>query len=124
MKGKPLEWAERAIQLFRYFKADRIVAEVNQGGDMVEATLRAVDRNIPYTSVHATRGKRLRAEPVAALSEQGRVHHVGVFEELEREMCDWQIGQASPDRMDALVWALTDLLLDDEEVVGDLSAYL
>lgn len=124
MRGKPLEWAARAIQLYRRYKADRIVAERNNGGDMVEAVIRSVDRNVPYTSVWASRGKRMRAEPVAALYEQGRVHHVGVFEELEREMCDWQAGQPSPDRMDALVWGLTDLLLDEEEAVGDLSAYL
>lgn len=124
MKGKPHEWAARAIQMYRYHKADRIVAEVNNGGDLVESVLRGVDRSIPYKSVRATRGKVLRAEPVAALYEKNRVHHVGVLEALEHQMCGWQAGHPSPDNMDALVWALTDLMLDAEEEVGSLFAYL
>ena len=90
---------------------DRIVAEVNNGGDLVESVLRAVDRSVPYRKVHASRGKRVRAEPVAALYEQGRVHHVGALPELEEQMCSWApdgLG-GSPDRVDALVWAVTDL---------------
>ena len=93
-------------------KADRVVAEVNQGGAMVEAVLREVDATVAFRAVHATRGKRARAEPVAALYEQGRVSHVGAFPELEDEMCT-RIGEGgqSPDRLDALVWAVSDLVL-------------
>jgi terminase large subunit-like protein len=99
------------------YKADRIVAEVNNGGDMVEATLRMVDPNVPFTAVHASRGKVTRAEPVAALYEQGRVHHRGAFPELEDQMCGFttnferQRASFSPDRVDAL-WAPTDLLVE------------
>ena len=107
-----------AISLYRQHKADRIVAEVNNGGDMVEATLRMVDPNVAYTAVRATRGKVVRAEPVAALYEQGRIHHVGAFPTLEDQMCgfttdlDRKTAGFSPDRVDALVWALTDLLVE------------
>ena len=96
--------------------ADRIIAEVNNGGDLVEATIRSVDASVPYKAVHAARGKHTRAEPVAALYERGMVHHVGdagSFEALEDQMCNWlpDPGFPSPDRMDALVWALTELML-------------
>jgi phage terminase large subunit-like protein len=113
----PADWAKTAIALYRAHSADRIVAEVNSGGEMVEATLRMVDPNVPFTSVRASRGKVVRAEPVAALYEQGRVHHVGTFAKLEDQMCsfttDFDRSRAgySPDRVDALVWALTDLLV-------------
>ncbi len=111
----PLEWARRAISLYHQLSADRIVAEVNQGGDLVEEILRQVEPNIPITKVRATKGKWLRAEPIAALYEQHRIFHAGTFPELEDEMCDFGPGGlsngASPDRLDALVWALTDLML-------------
>jgi predicted phage terminase large subunit-like protein len=113
----PGDWARTAIAAYRAHKADRIVAETNNGGDMVEATLRIVDPNIPFTAVHASRGKIVRAEPVAALYEQGRVHHVGMFAELEDQMSafttdfDRQRAGFSPDRVDALVWALSDLMV-------------
>ena len=113
----PTEWARAAIGLYRQYKADRIVAEVNNGGDMVEATVRMVDANVSYAKVHASRGKVMRAEPVAALYEQHRVHHVGAFPTLEDQQCgfaaDFDRASAgfSPDRVDALVWALTDLLV-------------
>ena len=111
----PLKWAEAAIRLYHRVEADRIVAEVNQGGDLVETLLRQIDRAVPIKKVHASRGKWLRAEPVAALYEQGRVHHVGTLPELEDQMCDFGPGGLStgnsPDRLDALVWALTDLML-------------
>lgn len=111
MRGNPNEWSRRAVALYRHFEADRIVAEKNQGGEMVEATLRAADRNVPVTLVHASRGKLVRAEPISALYEQGRVHHVGRFDELEDQMCqfsaDYDRKNGSPDRMDALVWGLT-----------------
>ena len=115
-RQSPQAWAEIAAEAYRDFQADRLVAEVNQGGDLVEALMRNVDAQISYRAVHATRGKRLRAEPVAALYEQGRVRHVGCFPELENQMCQFTgasgTGIKSPDRLDALVWALTDLMLD------------
>lgn len=110
-RGSPDEWARRAVSLYREFEADRIVAEKNQGGDMVEAVIRAADRNVPVSLVHASRGKFIRAEPISALYEQGRIHHVGRFDELEDQMCtfspDYDRNNGSPDRMDALVWGLS-----------------
>ncbi|HJT06263.1 MAG TPA: hypothetical protein VJ747_05025, partial [Stellaceae bacterium] len=113
----PAGWARRAVSAYHAHKADRVVAEVNNGGDLVEATLRAVDAGVAYRAVRASRGKAVRAEPVAALYEQGRVHHVGSFAALEDQMCafapdlDRGMAGASPDRLDALVWALTDLMI-------------
>jgi len=108
----PDGWARRAIEAYREFGADRIVAEVNNGGDLVEAVLRTVDQNIPYTAVHASRGKRVRAEPVAALYEQGRVTHAEEFPDLEDQMCSFTPESGdSPDRLDALVWAISHLML-------------
>lgn len=114
--ASPAEWGSAVVRAFRRFQADRVVAEVNQGGDMVAAILRSVDADLPVTTVHARRGKFLRAEPVAALYEQGRVVHAGAFAALEDQMCDFGpdgrlSGGGSPDRLDALVWALTALLL-------------
>ncbi len=108
----PDGWARRAVAAYREWKGDRVVAEVNNGGEMVEHLLRTVDPYVPYTAVHATRGKRVRAEPIAALYEQGRVHHVGGLPDLEDQMCNFTPDgyDGSPDRVDALVWALTDLL--------------
>lgn len=111
----PLKWAEAAIRLYHERGADRIVAEVNQGGDLVETVLRQVDPTVAIKKVHARRGKWLRAEPVAALYEQGRISHIGAFPELEDQMCDFGPGGLSsgrsPDRLDALVWAVTELML-------------
>ena len=114
----PHGWASRAVALLRKLRGDRIVAEVNNGGDLVEYTVRTIDQNAPYRALHASRGKEVRAEPVAALYEQRRVHHVGTFGLLESQMCTWVPGQKqkSPDRMDALVWAITDLMIDQEEL--------
>lgn len=112
----PAAWAQAVVKSYRRFSADRIVAEVNQGGEMVTAMLRSVDVALPITMVRATRGKFLRAEPVAALYEQGRVAHAGRFVELEDQMCDFGpdglSSGRSPDRLDALVWALTALVLE------------
>ncbi len=110
----PEEWARRAVALAHEVKATCIVAEVNQGGDMVASVLKAVDRPLPLRKVRATRGKVLRAEPVAALYEQGRVRHAGMFDALEEElmMLGAELGEGSLDRADALVWAVTDLLID------------
>lgn len=115
LRGSPLQWARVAVGLYHDLHADRIIAEANQGGDMVKTTIQTIDRNVPVTLVHATRGKLTRAEPVAALYEQGRVHHVGAFPDLEDQMATWTQGDASPDRLDALVWALTDLMLTGKE---------
>jgi phage terminase large subunit-like protein len=116
-RARPLDWAKAVISAYRAYEADRIVVEINQGGDLVEAVLRQVDASVPVRAVRAMRGKWLRAEPVAALYEQGRVGHVGAFAALEDEMSDFGpdglSGGRSPDRVDALVWALTELLLKD-----------
>jgi phage terminase large subunit-like protein len=112
MRGTPNEWAEKAVAAYHKYSADRIIGEVNQGGDMVESTVRVVDSRVSYKRVYASKGKYTRAEPVAALYEQGKVHHVGMFPALEDQMCSWLPGRSSPDRVDALVWAITDLLLD------------
>ena len=106
----PEKWGRIAINTFYEWEADRIVAEVNNGGDLVERLIRNYDFNVPYRSVRATRGKILRAEPISALYEQRRVHHVGVFSELESQMCSYTgENNTSPDRLDALVWGLTEL---------------
>jgi phage terminase large subunit-like protein len=109
----PTAWAMKAIALWRKLSADALVVEVNQGGDMVKTVIAEADATVPVTSVRAHRGKWLRAEPVAALYEQGRVKHAGVFAALEDEMCDFGAeglsSGRSPDRLDALVWAVTTL---------------
>lgn len=115
LKASPQGWATAAITAFNTFGADRVLGEVNNGGDMVEHTIRTIDKQIPFKSVHATRGKQLRAEPVSALYEQGRVHHIGTFPELEDQLCEWVPGDKSPDRLDALVWALTELMLGEPQ---------
>lgn len=111
--GLPDQWAQRVVLAYETHEADRIVAEVNQGGDMVTAVLKATGHHLPITPVRATRGKVTRAEPVAALYEQGRVHHVGVFPQLEDQLTGWIPGGRSPDRLDALVWALTSVALSN-----------
>ena len=107
----PDGWARRAVRAHREFAADRIIGEVNNGGELVESVLRTVDGSIPYKAVRASRGKLVRAEPIAALYEQGKVFHVGPgLEDLEDQLCTWTPESgASPDRLDALVWALTEL---------------
>jgi phage terminase large subunit-like protein len=113
LTGSPMQWARRAIALYDEYEADGIVVEVNQGGDMVAQTLRSVRNNIPIIEVRASRGKHIRAEPIASLYEQGRVHHVGAFPELETQMTQMTTfgfeGEGSPDRLDALVWALSNI---------------
>jgi phage terminase large subunit-like protein len=113
MQGaRPAQWARAVVALYHARLADRVVAEVNQGGAMVEAVLREIDPDVSFRAVYATRGKQARAEPVAALYEQSRVSHVGTFPDLEDEMCAGvEPGGKSPDRLDALVWAVTDLML-------------
>lgn len=114
--ASPADWARAAIAAMDRHGADRLVAEVNQGGDLVETVVRQVDPLVPFRAVRAARGKTARAEPVAALYDQGRVHHVSGFDALEDQMCRMTVagfeGQGSPDRVDALVWALTDLMVE------------
>ena len=109
--ARPAEWAKKVVALYHARGASRVVAEVNQGWAMVEAVLREIDPDVSFRSVHATKGKQARAEPVAALYEQGRVSHVGSFPELEDEMCSVIEGGKSPDRLDAMVWGVSDLML-------------
>lgn len=112
LRPSPDAWANMAIGKYNQYAADRIVAEVNQGYDLVTNLLSTKDDRVATKKVYATRGgKFLRAEPVAALYEQGRVHHVGLLSELEDQMTQWIPGKASPDRLDAMVWAITDLML-------------
>jgi predicted phage terminase large subunit-like protein len=109
LNGTPEQWARQVVSTFRKWRADRVVVERNQGGDMVASVLRAIDASLPIREVYATRGKYTRAEPIAAMYEQGKVRHVGAFPKLEDQMCTWLPGENSPDRLDAMVWALTDL---------------
>ena len=111
INGLPEQWAKQVVSAYGRWGADRIVIERNQGGDMVVSTLRAVNANLPIADVTATQSKRTRAEPVSAMYEQGRVHHVGSFPMLEDQMCSWLPGEKSPDRLDALVWAVSSLMV-------------
>ena len=127
-KYAPDAWARAAISGYHGWRADRIVAEVNQGGALVEATLRMVDPDVPYVGVHASRGKFIRAEPVSSLYEQGRVHHCGYFPKLEDQMVSFTVDvdrgrHGSPDRCDSLVWSLTELLVEQEKFAGLMSFY-
>ncbi len=115
VRGTPLDWARQVAWAVDKHGADRVVGEVNNGGDLVEVNLRTVSKNLPFKKVSASRGKYIRAEPIAALYEKGEVHHVGAFPELEDQMCEWLPGDESPDRMDALVWAITELAEPVEE---------
>ncbi len=117
-RESPGQWAKVVLDAFSYWKASRVVAEVNNGGNLVETNLRILAPNLPYRAVRATDNKYTRAEPIAALYEQGRVHHMGSFPALEDQLCGYvpRLIRKSPDRMDALVWAITELLgLDNEE---------
>lgn len=109
--NKPEAWAQQAVATYHRYGADALVAEVNQGGEMVRYTIHTVDPTIPVTMVHASRNKQTRAEPVSSLYSQVRVHHLGMFPDLEDELCSWVPGETSPDRLDALVWAITELCL-------------
>ncbi len=120
LSASPAVWAKEAIAAYNKYKADRMIAETNNGGDMIENTIRTVrdkhsddmGKHIAFKQVRASRGKHTRAEPIAALYEQFKVHHVGTFPELEDQMCQWIPGDDSPDRLDALVWAFTELMVD------------
>lgn len=128
LNGSPLQWAQEALRAYYLNKANLIVAEQNQGGEMVAMTIKQAEitlpdgrtvtgKNVPVKLVHAARGKYVRAEPVSAKYEQNKVHHVGPFPQLEDELCLWLPGDKSPNRLDALVWAVTDLI--GESLFGD-----
>lgn len=127
-KLSPDGWARRAVTAFHQYEADRIVAERNFGGAMVEAVIRSADRSVPYKEVSASRGKSVRAEPIAALYEQGRISHVGGLPDLEDEMMlmtpNGYVGERSPNRVDALVWALTEAMLSHIPNKPDLNLNL
>jgi phage terminase large subunit-like protein len=119
----PNVWAARAIALLKRFRGDLIVGETNNGGDMIESTLRNVDENVPYRKITASRGKYVRAEPIAAIYEQHRIHHVGTFDDLEDECCMFtvdNVAQNSPNRVDATVWCMSELF-DSPMTFGALS---
>lgn len=115
IRGRPEDWAKVVVRAYRKYSADKIIAEKNNGGEMVEAVIKAADRSVPVKLVHASRGKHIRAEPISALYEQGRVHHVGRFDLLEDQMCLFSVdnirdeNMGSPDRVDALVWGLSEI---------------
>jgi phage terminase large subunit-like protein len=115
-KAAPSEWVKKVVALYHQYQADRVVAEVNKGGDMVKDLLMACDPHISYKGLRATRGKALRAEPIVSLYEQGKVKHIGPLPALETQLCTWvpEASAISPDRLDALVWGLTDLFLSGE----------
>jgi phage terminase large subunit-like protein len=117
LQGSPETAARAVATLYHKIGADAVIAEANQGGEMVTLTLRTVDSHLPVKLVHATRGKAVRAEPISAVYEQGRGHHVGTFQRLEDELCQWEPGAASPNRLDALVWAGTELVLEQRGVL-------
>jgi len=112
--GSPDKWGKQVVAAFYQYKADRVVAEINQGGEMVEYVIHSIDKDIPFKGVHASRGKYVRAEPISALDEQGRIHHVGNFIDMEDQLCEWVPGEKSPDRLDARVWGFTELMLEEQ----------
>lgn len=127
LQGSPLDWGRRAVSLYRSYQADGIVIEVNMGGDMVAHVLRSIDPDVNIIEVRASRGKHVRAEPVASYYEQGRCVHVGAFPELENQMTQMTThgyeGDNSPDRVDALVWLFTELFPDMTDRVPDASKF-
>jgi phage terminase large subunit-like protein len=123
----PEQWARRAVEAYNMHEANWIVAEVNNGGDLVERNIRLyrdgdlrLGERVSFRAVRAARGKYTRAEPIGNLYEQGRIHHVGVLPDLEDQQCTWVPGEASPDRVDALVWGMTELMLGQKLVLGVL----
>lgn len=112
----PDSWANAAIGAYHEFKADRIIGEQNNGGELVKRVIVNTDSRVAYKAVHAAQGKHTRAEPVAAKYEQQKVHHVGTFPTLEDQMCTWTVGDKSPDHMDAMVWGLSELMLGEQDM--------
>jgi len=123
VQGSPQTWALAAVGAYHKHRADCIVAESNNGGEMVGLTIKTIDPSVTVKLVHASRGKATRAEPVAALYEQNRVHHVGNFAGLEDELCLWMPGDASPNRMDAMVWGISKLMLGSQPLVAETRRY-
>ena len=124
MTGTPEEWASAVLTAYTLFQADLVVGEVNNGGEMVGSVIRSKAKengmmNVPYKAVRATRGKQLRAEPISRLDQKGMIHHVGTFPDTEDQMCNWVPGERSPDRLDARVWAFTDLMITNEPTADD-----
>ena len=122
-QADPATWASAAIKEYHYHKADLIVGEVNNGGEMVGFTVVTVDPKVNYKAVHASKGKYTRAEPISALYEKGMIHHVGSFPVLEDQLCTWLPGEKSPDRLDALVWSATELFYETEEDREEVVVY-
>lgn len=121
LRGSPAEWGRAAIAAYYKWRADRIIAEVNNGGDMIEHVIHTIDDKVSFRQVRASRGKLTRAEPIASLYEQNKCHHVGFYADLEDQLCSWLPGEESPDRLDALVWAITELMLgqtDELEIIN------
>jgi hypothetical protein len=128
IQGSPLTWAKAAVTAYHKYKADHIVAEANNGGEMVSTTIAQVDPRVPVKLVHASRGKATRAEPISAIAEKGHDHHVGTFLALEDELCLWIQGDNSPNRLDAKVWMMTELTgnsatFDDVKDLGTVEDY-
>lgn len=122
----PTEWGRQSVTCYHLHRADRVIGEVNNGGDLVEANIRVVDPDVSFKKVHASRGKQTRAEPISSLSEQHRIHHVGSFPMLEDQLCQWEPGVStwSPNRLDAYVWAFTELMLEESNaMLRALEAY-
>ena len=115
LRGSPDQWGRQVAAAYHKYKASSVVAEANQGGEMIVHVLRTIDRNLPVKLVHATRGKYTRAEPVAALCEQHKIKHVGQFPALEDQLCQWEPGDNSPDRLDAYAWLWTHLMITPRE---------
>ena len=121
LRGTPREWGTQAVTAYHRNKADLVVGEINNGGEMVGFVISTVDKQVPYKAVHASRGKATRAEPISSLYEQLLVHHVGEFPLLEDQLCEWVPGESpdSPDRLDAVVWGFTELAFDSLEVPAE-----
>jgi phage terminase large subunit-like protein len=127
--GTPDEWASEVLAAYNKFKADLIIGEVNNGGEMVGSTIKTTAKmvgikNIPYEAIHASRGKQIRAEPVSTLYKNQHIHHVGVLADLEFQLCNWVPGMRSPDRLDAAVWGITKLMIEAKPGGGILIAPL
>jgi hypothetical protein len=119
LQASPNKWAKEAVTAYHKFNADRIIAEKNNGGEMVSETIHQVDPNVPVKLIWASRGKMTRAEPIAAIFEQGRGHQIGSFPALEDELCLWMPGNPSPNRLDAMVWAYTELTGQYTQIIDD-----
>jgi phage terminase large subunit-like protein len=121
--GTPNEWGSAALKAYAFFEADHIIGEVNFGGEMVGTIIKSLAKekemgSVPFKAIRASRGKQVRAEPVSNLYQQNHIHHVGTHPDLEDQMCNWVPGEKSPDRLDACVWAVTELMLGKNRTGG------